>query len=171
MLTTAMWERSRCSKAFAVYCLEMGWAPFPLQPLQGFLIRWCVKTVLWLFSSLLFGYIDPMRLLLSHSFCHQLCAATERLHLHSPEAALSFPKAPTIHCCCFFCFSWSYSDQQDKEWREQRNTTPSYTVPVTLCRAEMLAPHCGSCLYPRTEACRGFIACCTASNKSLLALN
>lgn len=37
-LIIVMRESSRFSKASAVYCLEMGWAHFPLQPHQGFLI-------------------------------------------------------------------------------------------------------------------------------------
>lgn len=157
--------KSLCSLLFG-----NGMSPFSFAAPSGFLNNIGVrKQYCGFFSSLLFGYTVPTWLILPHSSWHWLSAATEGLHLHSSEAAPSFLKAPTIHHC--FHFSWSYSDQLATQPREQRNTTPTYTVPITLCTAEMPVPHCGSCLYPKTEACRGFIACCTASNKSLLALN
>lgn len=144
MLTIAVWERSRCLKAFAVYCLEMGWAHFPLQPHQGFLIIWCVETVLWFFSSLLFGYIDSMCLLLSHSSCHRLSAASEWLYLHIPEASLSFLKAPTIHCFfILFYLTASAGVTVTNRTLNEGNTAISYlpTLSPLLCAEQRCLLH------------------------------
>lgn len=73
-LIIAMRESSRFSKAFAVYCLEMGWAHFPLQPHQGFLITSVygnsivvfLLLVIWLHRS---HVTDPTALLLALIIC------------------------------------------------------------------------------------------------------